>query len=554
MTSPPSAIRAVADAYLATLARTDGTAAQAQGVAGPGPLPQVSPDHLDDRTDAARRARTSLAAATGATSATEVSSADADLAAALAERLDSEILLAESGFTERLLAPLATPVQQIRSAFDGLPRSTADDWEVLVQTLDGVVGAYDDYRGTLLRAGDRGHRVAARQVRVVAAQCRSWIDPSGADFFRGLAAGAPAALAASAKAAADRATRATAGFAAFLDDDLAPVAPTVDAVGRELYTATATAFLGAEVDVDELAAWGWDELDRIEDEIRSVARQIDPGGREAAIAGLDADPARRLSDDGAIVGWLETTLAGVAERIDGVAVDLPAAARLPRCLVSTTGAGVMYYEAPDPGLSRPGTVWWAREPGAPVHTWRERTTVHHEGIPGHHLQIARALTTPTLHPWQRALCHIHGYAEGWAHHSESWAADLGLLDDPGDRLGMLLGQAWRAARIVIDSGLHLDLPIPAGRVPGADRWTYDVAVAVLRRVTGLGPRMAAFEVDRYLGWPAQALAFRVGAKLFGEIRDDARSRPGWDERAFHDDLLGRGPMGLGPLRRRVLGG
>lgn len=553
MTAPQSAIRTVADEYLVALARTDATAADALGVTGPDPLPRVSPDDLDDRSEAARRARTSLAAAVGV-DGVAVSSADADLAVALTERLDSEILLTETGFTERLLAPLATPVQQIRAAFDGLPAVTTDDWDRVIEALDGVAGAYDDYRSTLLRAAGHGHRVASRQVRVVADQCRTWIDPQGADFFSALAAGAPGSMAAAATAAAERATRATSRFAAFLDDDLAPAAPTGDSVGREMYTATAAAFLGADVDVDEIAVWGWQELDRIETEIRSVAAAVDPRGREAAVAGLDADPVRRLSDDSAVVDWLESSLADVAARVDGIVVDLPASARLPRCRVSTTGAGVMYYEPPDPGLTRPGTVWWAREPGAPVHTWRERTTVHHEGVPGHHLQIAQALTTPTLHPWQRAMCHIHGYAEGWAHHSESWAAEIGLLDDPGDRLGMLLGQAWRAARIVIDAGLHLDLPIPAGRVPGADRWSYDVAVDVLRRVTGLGPRMAAFEVDRYLGWPAQALAFRVGAKLFGEIRDDARSRPGWDERAFTNDLLGRGPMGLGPLRRRMLGG
>lgn len=542
----PSAVWSVADRYLARLASTDATAAHAARTPVLTELPQVAPDDVDDRYDAARSARAELAG----TAPTD--SADADLLAALAERLDAEILLSDNGFTNRLLAPLATPVQAIRSTFDALPTATESDWERLIDELEAVPAAFDGYRRTLARAAGRGDRAAARQVRLVARQCRSWIGPD-IDFFRRLTAGAPDPLARAAGRAGDRATAGTAEFARFLEQELLPAAPIADGVGSDIYRATAGAFLGAEVDPIAVAEWGWRELDRIDAEIDALALDIDPAGRRAAIARLDADPARIVHSDTDIETWLTDSMTAIGDAIDGVHVDLPAAARLPVCRISGTGSGVMYYAAPDPELTRPGTVWWATEPGRGVHTWREQTTVHHEGIPGHHLQISAALAAGSLHPWQRALCHIHGYAEGWAHHAETWAAEIGLLDDPGDRLGMLLGQAWRAARIVIDSGLHLELPIPVGRIPGADRWTPDVGVAFLRQVTGLGPQMAQFEVDRYLGWPAQALAFRLGANLFADIRAAARARAGYRDRDFHNELFRRGPMGLGPLRERMLG-
>jgi uncharacterized protein (DUF885 family) len=186
--------------------------------------------------------------------------------------------------------------------------------------------------------------------------------------------------------------------------------------------------------------------------------------------------------------------------------------------------------------------------------WREVTTVHHEGVPGHHLQITTAMSQPDLHPWQRSMAHVHGYAEGWAHYTERLADELGLLRSAGERLGMLYGQRWRAARIVIDMGLHLGLPIPARNgFTDATTWTPEVGASVLRTASGCDAVTARFEVDRYFGWPAQALSFRVGARLWRQLRDAAANRPGFDLRAFHMGALRLGPMGLRPLRKVLLG-
>lgn len=544
---------AVADRYLADLAGTDGDAAALLGREPASLLPQHSPDAVDSRVEAARRAHAAMATVVPA------DASERTLAAALTERTASEIALYEGGFTARLLAPLATPVHLIRETFDDLPSETVQDWEVIDRALAEVPAALAGYGQTLRRAADRGHLVAARQITGVVAQCRAWVDPVGDDFYPGLVGGAdvPEPLRRSLSQGAAAAATATAAFADGLERDLLPRATGRDAVGRELYAVTASAFLGSTVDLDDTYAWGWSELHRIRAEIADVAATISPDGVAAAVAALDVDPAFQLHGTEALAGWLNGRMAEIADAVDGVHVDLPPQARLPECRITAASSGVMYYTPPDPLLTRPGRVFWTRPPGdAVTRTWREVTTVHHEGIPGHHLQTVTALTAPGLHPWQRALCHVHGYVEGWAHYTEAWADEIGLLRGPGERLGMLFGQAWRAARIVIDAGLHLDLPIPADNgVTDATRWTPKVGVQFLIDAAGVDPRSARFEVDRYLGWPAQALAFRVGARLWADTVAAARARQGkaFDSRRFHTDTLRCGPMGLGPMRELVLG-
>ncbi len=548
----------VADRYVADLARTDHRAATVAGLDLAGSLPRLSPDDHDDRAAAARTARTAL----GDRASAAVDGADDALRLVLAERLDAEIDLVECGFTERLLAPLATPVDAIRSTFDHLPRESEQDWLTVLDALERVGQAHTDYLATLARAADRGHVVAARQVGGIAARCRGWVED---DFYGRLVAAVPDRLADRARSAATSAARATATFADDVERRLLPVAPVEDAVGVRLYTSTARAFLGQDVDLLETYDWGWSELDRIADEAELLATELHPDGFDAAVRMLDADTGRSLPT-ARIEPWLTERLSRVADHVDSRHLDLPPPPhRVPECRMTTAASGVMYYDPPGADLARPGRVWWTVDPAVGARTWREATTLHHEGVPGHHTQIVTAMTTPGLHPWQRHLCEVHGHAEGWAHWAEAWAAEIGLLDDPAERLGMLVGQAWRAARIVIDMGLHLDLPIPAersrrgGLAGGAalareTRWTVPLAVSFLRAVTGLGPSMARFEVDRYLGWPAQALAFRVGAREFEAIRTRARAAAGtgWDERTFLTELLRLGPMGLGPLR--VLGG
>ncbi|MFF5218811.1 DUF885 domain-containing protein [Micromonospora sp. NPDC000442] len=545
-TTGPS-ISTVADGYLHALAALDPEAAETAGRTPERRLADLSPDAFDARAELTRATATAVATAT-VTGPTERA-----LAGALADRLASEVALHDAGFTTRLLAPLATPVHLARQVFDNLPRITADDWAVVADHLHRLPTTLDQYTATLRRSAQRGQLVARRQVLTVAAQCTAWVT---ADFFGGLVAGHPAGPLAERLAEGARlATAATAGFATFLRTELAPAATEVDGVGRDLYQVTARAFLGATVDLDELYAYGWAELARTAAELRTAALDCGHPDPTAARTALDADPAGRVPVGPALEDWLTRRTALVTELLDGTHFDIPPATRQVVCRISPAASGVMYYTPPDANLTRPGGIWWSVPPGeSTVPVWRHVGTLCHEGLPGHHLQHAITLTTADLHPWQRTLCHVHGYAEGWAHYAERLADELGLYASPAERLGMLDGQMWRAARVVIDLGLHLDLPIPAGNgFTDAPRWSHPVAVDLLTRVAGLDAATARFEVDRYLGWPAQALAFKVGARLWQQTRQDAERRagPAFDRKRFHHTALALGPMGLDPLRERL---
>jgi uncharacterized protein (DUF885 family) len=132
-------------------------------------------------------------------------------------------------------------------------------------------------------------------------------------------------------------------------------------------------------------------------------------------------------------------------------------------------------------------------------------------------------------------------------------ADLGFLDDPGDFMGMLDGQSLRAARVVLDIGIHCELPAPASAGGGA--WDYDKAWAFLARHCAMPEGFRRFELDRYLGWPGQAPSYKVGERIWLQLRDDARAKQGdeFDLKAFHRAALDVGSVGLDVLRSAVLG-
>jgi uncharacterized protein (DUF885 family) len=203
-------------------------------------------------------------------------------------------------------------------------------------------------------------------------------------------------------------------------------------------------------------------------------------------------------------------------------------------------------------------MWWAVPTGVTdFATWREVTTVYHEGTPGHHLQVGQtAVNSAQLNRWQRLLCWVSGHGEGWALYAERLMEELGYLSDPGERLGMLDAQAFRAARVVVDIGMHLELTIPEdnpfGFHPG-ETWTPDLGLELMLGHCRMEEPFIRFEVNRYLGWPGQAPSYKVGERIWLQARDEARARHGasFDLKAFHAAALDLGPLGLDQLRREL---
>ncbi|HEY9562930.1 MAG TPA: DUF885 domain-containing protein, partial [Nocardioides sp.] len=228
------------------------------------------------------------------------------------------------------------------------------------------------------------------------------------------------------------------------------------------------------------------------------------------------------------------------------------------CMLAPTNDGGIYYTGPSEDFERPGRMWWSVPDGIDSFSpWREVTTVFHEGVPGHHLQVAQtAYRKESLNRWQRLMCWVSGHGEGWALYAERLMEDLGYLEDPADRLGMLDGQSFRAARVIIDIGMHLELTIPDNTLgpngtafhPG-ETWTPALGLEFMRLHCRMDDPTIVFEVNRYLGWPGQAPSYKVGERIWLEARDDAEARKGadFDLKAFHRAALDLGSLGLDPL-------
>ena len=464
---------------------------------------------------------------------------------------------------ERDLNVIASPAQEIRETFDLMPTESTHDWEVIAERLGNLPGAIDGYLATLRAGIADGVVPAKRQAREVAVQARRHARPDG--FFGEFAAGAkpgegelPESLRTDLARNAAASAAAYARLAEFLELELLLAASEQDAVGRELYALHSRHFLGAVIDLDETYDWGIEELQRMADEQTRIAREIKPGASvEEAVAFLDADPSRRLNGADELQRWMQSLSDRVVDELSRTHFDIPQPIRKLECMIAPTQEGGIYYTSPSDDFSRPGRMWWSVPEGVTeFNTWRETTTVFHEGVPGHHLQIAQAVyNRGQLNTWRRNLAGTSGHAEGWALYAERLMAELGYLDDPADRLGMLDGQRMRAARVVLDLGVHLGKPaLSVDGLEGTGVWDHDYALAFMRRNVNMADEFVKFEVNRYLGWPGQAPSYKVGQRIWEQIRAEAQQRDGADFsfKDFHKRALDLGGVGLDTLKSVLL--
>ncbi|HWV27248.1 MAG TPA: DUF885 domain-containing protein [Aeromicrobium sp.] len=467
----------------------------------------------------------------------------------LERTLDLEVRMHDAGFWQRDLNVIASPCQSVRDVFDLMPTESDADWAAIARRLANVPAAISGYVESL-RAGIAADNVpAVRQVREVAAQADKLTRPDG--FFADLVTrGDDTIAAADLAAGAAAAAMAYQELADFLRFELAPRARLEDGVGRDHYALASQYFVGTQIDLEETYAWGVAELDRMVAEQEQIADEIVPGGSVAdAIAALDSDPRRVLHGTDALQAWMQRTSDQAVEELGRTHFDIPEQMRRLECLIAPTQEGGIYYTPPTDDFSRPGRMWWSVPEGVTeFQTWRELTTVYHEGVPGHHLQCGLAVHhRDTLNAWRRENWNS-GHGEGWALYAERLMADLGYLDDPADRLGMVDGQRMRAARVVIDIGVHLGLAKP----DGSGRWTGDDVRPFLARHVSMNDGFIDFEANRYLGWPGQAPSYKIGQRLWEQLRDDWTAANGPDLKRFHADTLALGGLGMGTLRATLL--
>jgi uncharacterized protein (DUF885 family) len=545
----PTQIDTIADAWVDTAAElSPGLATYIGRFEYNDRLDDLSPEGHVRAYEAARSALAALDAAEPVDEVDVVTKAD------LSGDLRLDIDLHEARNHLRDLNVIASPAQEIRSIFDLMPTDTVEDWGQVSARLKAVPAAIEGYIETLRLGISEGVVPARRQVNEVVTQIGRYTADSGFfAVFAGEAAPAEGNLPASlARDLTDNANAARVSYdalASFLTNELAPTATEQDGVGRELYALQSRRFLGAVIDLDETYEWGIEELARMVAEQESIAREIKAGATvEEAVAFLEGDESRKLHGTDALQKWMQETSDRAVEELGRTHFDIPEPIKRLECMIAPTNEGGIYYTGPTDDFSRPGRMWWSVPEGVDsFDTWRELTTVYHEGVPGHHLQIAQAVYNRSeLNSWRRLLAGSSGHAEGWALYAERLMEQLGYLDDPADRLGMLDGQRMRAARVVLDIGVHLGKP----RLDGSGTWDADYALEFMRRNVNMSDEFIQFEVNRYLGWPGQAPSYKVGQRIWEQIRDDAARREGddFDIKRFHMRALRLGGVGLDTLR------
>jgi uncharacterized protein (DUF885 family) len=291
--------------------------------------------------------------------------------------------------------------------------------------------------------------------------------------------------------------------------------------------------------------------------MQRAAGEILPGAPLAEVFRLlKTDPARCAKDPEEFLRLMSERQARALSELEGSHFDIPDQLRKLDIRIAPKGGPLgAYYVMPSEDFSRPGAIFYSLGEAGPIPLYDEISTAYHEGFPGHHLQVGLQVSlTDRLCRFHRVAEGYHGFAEGWALYAERLMHELGYFEKPDYVLGNLCAQMVRACRVVIDIGSHLDLPIPKDSPfhPG-ERWSFDLGVEMLRDWAELAPDHAVSEMNRYLGWPGQAISYKVGERVILALREEQRARLGsaFNLREFHAKIVGSGPVSLEILREII---
>ena len=549
----PSPIFAFADQVVERMAKSDPLFATGAGIRGYDHLlPDFSIEQqLRDQQETSEELR-----ALGEVTITN----DVDRIAkeVLRERLSAQLALMEGGELRRTFSVLDSPVSAIRQVFELMAINTPDDADTVRTRLDQVRQSIGSWRSAVEVSAAAGELPAVRHVLGVANQAQTTADGAFVEFATRVAESASVDLVSSGlRSAAEGAELAYGALADWLRTEVAPLAGHHEACGAERYQLWSTYWSGATLDLHELYEWGYQDLRRINTRMWEIANELLPGASSlvAVAEHLDKDPARAIVGTEDLIARLKAFTAATVIEMDGVHFDIDDRIKFCDARIAPEGsAAAPFYINPSEDLSRPGTTWFPTLGRTTFSWWSLASTWYHESVPGHHLQIATALLSADRQSrFHRLVGETSGYCEGWALYAERLMDELGYFSDLGDELGYLANQALRAARIVVDVGLHLELDAPRdlgvlgdlGDCSGK-RWTPEMAVAVLEEWAIQNHDMSVSEVDRYLGLPAQAISYKVGERIWLDAREQAKTRLGerFSLKDFHAHALVLGPLGL----------
>ncbi|MFJ2744595.1 DUF885 domain-containing protein [Streptomyces sp. NPDC087440] len=544
--------REVADAYVDALIALDPVIGTSLGVrASNRSLPDYSPE---GRQAVAELARHTLAVLDEAEQRPEADTeAERRCGRLLRERLTAELAVHAAQEDLRAVSNIHSPAHTIREVFTLNPTETDEDWADIAERLRGVPAAFEGYRKCLELGLEQGLLGGPRPTATFVEQLTEWAGEERG-WFEEFAAGGPESLRAELDEAARAATASVVALRDWVRDVYAPaVKDAPDAVGRQRYAVWSRAFNGADLDLDEAYAYGWAEYHRLLAEMKTEAEKVLPGAETpwAALAWLDEN-GTHIEGVEEVRVWLQGLMDEAIESLDGTHFDLAERVKKVESRIAPPGgAAAPYYTNPSEDFSRPGITWLPTMGETRFPVYDLVSTWYHEGVPGHHLQLAQwTHVADQLSRYQASVGLVSANAEGWALYAERLMDELGFLKNAEQRLGYLDAQMMRSTRIIVDIGMHLELEIPADSPfhPG-ERWTPDLAQEFFGLHSGRPADFVESELTRYLSMPGQAIGYKLGERAWLKGRENARAAHGesFDLKAWHMAALSQGSLGLDDL-------
>ncbi|MGW4892192.1 DUF885 domain-containing protein [Kitasatospora sp. NPDC004240] len=548
--------RRIADAHVQALAELDPLLAVYLGL-------NPDDDRLPDFSPAGRRAiadlaRRTLAELTGAEEAGRAEDeAERRCARLLRERLTAELAVHDAGEHYRsAVRNLGSPVHDIRDVFTLLPTDTEEQWARIGRRLARVPEALRLYRELLAEGVERELLAGPRQVATLVEQLGEWLEGESGGWFGAFVQAAPEGQR---PVLTEHAIAAAAGLAELRDwlrDVYGPAAADApDTTGRERYGRWVRYWTGSDLDLDEAYAWAWGEFHDIHAQQRAEAEKLLPGATPMeAMRWLETEGPSIKGED-AVREYLQGLMDRAIADLQGTHFDLAEpVTRVESRLAPPGSAAAPYYTAPSLDFSRPGRTWLPTMGRESFPVWDLVSTWYHEGVPGHHLQLAQwAYVADRLSTYQVSHGGVSANLEGWALYAERLMDELGHLTDPGHRLGYLNAQMLRALRVIIDIGMHAGLEFPADSPyrPG-EPVLPEAAREFFGLYCGLAPEVLDSELIRYLGMPGQAIGYKLGERAWlrgraaAKAAHEARGEV-FDLKAWHMAALSQGSLGLDDL-------
>ncbi|WP_441250270.1 DUF885 domain-containing protein [Kitasatospora sp. McL0602] len=547
--------RRIADAYVHALAELDPLTSVYLGLNPQDDrLPDLSPEGREALAELARRTLTQLDAVEAAGVEDE---AERRCARLLRERLTAELAVHDDGENFRAIRNLGSPVHNVREVFTLMGTETDEEWGLIGRRLARVPLALEQYRALLAEGVERGLLAGPRQVSTVIGQIAEWLEgemPGG--WFGSFVQDAPEALRDGLTDTAVAASAALASLRDWMRDVYGPAATgTPDVIGRERYTRWVRYWTGSDLDIDEAYGWAWEQFRELDAQMRAEAEKVLPGSTPMqAMKWLETDGPAIKGEENARE-YLQGLMDGAIADLQGVHFDLAEPLlRVESRLAPVGSAAAPYYTQPSLDFSRPGRTWLPTLGRESFPTWDLVSTWYHEGVPGHHLQLAQwTYVADRLSTYQVTLGAVSANLEGWALYAERLMDELGYLTDAGARLGYLNAQMMRALRVIVDIGMHAELHFPADSPyrPG-ELMLPDAAREFFGQYCGLAPEFLDSELIRYLGMPGQAIGYKLGERAWLLGRAGAKAAAAargeeFDLKAWHMAALSQGSLGLDDL-------